>query len=352
LRGLGAPSTPVLLILVLFGAVVVTHQLTPYIAVVLFAGLAVFCRARPRWLPVAMLAMALGWLFLARGYLLDHPELLGLNPNVAANAAGVSAQQAVDPPPASVLIATAARALSLLVWALALVGAAVAWRGRRVDRRVLLLAGAPFSIVLANGYGGEAVYRVFLFSLPGMAVLAAGALFGDGARWARFALGTAVSLLLSGLFVVAYFGRDLVNEMGPREPELVAWVDREAPAGSIVAVAFPNLPAPLGGEYSQLVAAPYGLTALPPRNAERPTYTAAEFCDAAWGWLDVSPNGSAYLIVSSSQVRYARASGYAPDLTFEELRSAIEACGAYEMRFRNEAGAVWQVIGFEPARRR
>ena len=83
----------------------------------------------------------------------------------------------------------AARILSAFLWLLALV---CAFRRSRSGNSVLVPLGlffAPFLIIFGQEYGGEAIYRVFLFSLPWAACLAAVALAAS-ARWTWWATRT------------------------------------------------------------------------------------------------------------------------------------------------------------------
>ncbi|MDY7101846.1 MAG: glycosyltransferase [Actinomycetota bacterium] len=351
------PSTAVVVVLVLHTATVVTHQLSPFMSLAIFGGLTVLCDLRPRWLLVAMTAITLGWIGLASDYLLNHTELFGALGDVRSNAGGAAAQRVVTEAESGRVIATVARSLSLGVWGLGAIGALVAIVRRRVDRRVLVMAGAPMAMLAVNGYGGEVIYRVFLFSLPAMAYLGADLLFGGadlllgrngrlgiGQRRRHRAVAAPAAFLLclafTAAFVVVSYGRDRVNRMEPEELALVAWLDDHGAPESTVAVMFPNLPTTNTTEF---VYSQFGLMWLPPRSAERPSYTPQELCDAAYAWAGVSRSGEAYLIASESQFAYAEAYGYAPDLELADIDAALEECGLYERRFSNEAGGVWEI---------
>lgn len=335
-------------VLLLYAAVVVTHQLSPFMAIAMLAALTLLANLRPVWLVGVMILLVAGWFLLARDFLLAHPELIGLTSDVRNNAAGV--QSLVPEPAASLLIGSFARALSLVVWAGGTVSALMAAWKRQTDRRVVALAFAPFIALLGGGYGGELIYRVFLFTLPAMSILCAGLLFARSASWSRKIVGIIVCCALTCGFMVAYFGRDTVNEMHAGEPELAAWVNDNAAPGSLIALAFPNFPWPQQGDYTRFRAAPGDLSQMPPRRADLPGYTPSELCDLAYGLDQAVAGGTAFMIVSDSQVAYARARGYAPGLTVEELADAMTTCGYYHERFGNNAGVVFQIIVPEAAR--
>ena len=72
------------------------------------------------------------------------------------------------------MTAVIVRTLAVCMWLLALVAIV---RRRRALGRVSIaaaLAFSPFVIVFVQNYGGEAIYRVFLFSAPWCALLIAG----------------------------------------------------------------------------------------------------------------------------------------------------------------------------------
>ena len=88
---------------------------------------------------------------------------------------------------------------------------------------MLALAFSPLMVVFAHSYGGEAVYRAYLFSLPWTACLVASLLRPDPRpetiRSPRFTwLMPPVALLATvGLLLPAFFGLDMQNVMPPAE---------------------------------------------------------------------------------------------------------------------------------------
>jgi len=199
-------------------------------------------------------------------------------------------------------------------------------------------------MLVSGQYGGEVIYRVYLFALPGMSILFADLLFGAENRWwRRRVIGLVVCVGLTLSFLFAYFGRDFVNMMHAGEPQLAEWVDSNAPAGSLVATAFPNVAWPQRGDYTRFVTTPVALTSAPPRTAQTPSYSPQELCDIAYAWKTTVPEGRAYVIISDSQMAYAVAHGYAQALTVGDLTASMATCGVYQLRFQNQAGSVWEI---------
>jgi hypothetical protein len=164
---------PAVLILsvILFTAITVTHQLTPYWLILLCFLLSATGRLRPRWLPLLFAGIALGFLAYNWSSASHFGLLSGGNPvaNAQTNVptVGVYGQR---------MTSLIVRALSGAFW---LSAGACALRAVVLRRPVLtpaILAFSSFGILFGQGYGGEAIFRVFLFSLPGCALLVAPAL--------------------------------------------------------------------------------------------------------------------------------------------------------------------------------
>ena len=149
-----------------FAALVVTHQLTPYWIIGLTVLLALTGRIRPRWLPLLFAAIAIGFLYPRLGVVKGYGLFSGSSPtaNVTSNVptVGTAGRQ---------LTQLAVRGLAIVLWLAT--GAAALWQMRR---REPVLVGACIlisssSLLLAQSYGGEAIFRVFLYALPGCGLI-------------------------------------------------------------------------------------------------------------------------------------------------------------------------------------
>src|SRR5207302_10780486 len=116
---------------------------------------------------------------------------------------------------------------------------------RRSWLRVLLLAAAPIPAVAANSYGGEIIFRVFLFALPFMAIAGAAVFFPSQrtgtSRWTALALG-ATCLALAAGFCVGNFGQEAIDYFTPGEVAASAWLYRTAPPGTQIVAANSDFP--------------------------------------------------------------------------------------------------------------
>ena len=192
-----AQTDPFVVAVAALGAlgVIVTHQLSPWMALFQLGALTV-AGWSTREIRLVMLLLAGGTL----GWLLIHHAALGhillfsgfKLANVRGRVAG-----ATSPP--QELASQAARLIALVVWGGTLLVALLSLRRPGRVAVLLALAFAPFLLVFAQDYGGEAIYRVWLFSSPWCAILLAERLLALRRR--RLALVPVISLACSAAFM-------------------------------------------------------------------------------------------------------------------------------------------------------
>jgi hypothetical protein len=148
------------------------------------------------------------------------------------------------------LVAWGARALSAAIGVLAIVGFFRYRRHHHASQRgkwtsIALLAVAPAPSAAGNAYGGEIIFRVFLFALPFMAIAAAAVFFphrrAGASAWARLGL-IATSLLLVAGFCLGNYGQEAIDYFTPSEVAASQWLYRFAPPGTQVIGADSNFP--------------------------------------------------------------------------------------------------------------
>jgi hypothetical protein len=153
---------------IVFTATVPTHQLTPFWALGVAVLLCAVRRARPWWAALVMAVIAACYLLLHLEAVLPYGLLSGGSPvdNAASNimTSGL---------PAKDFTSAVVRTLSVVVVVAA--AASAVWMRRR--RRPLLALGiaafSSFGLLLGQNYGGEAIFRVYLYALFGCAILLA-----------------------------------------------------------------------------------------------------------------------------------------------------------------------------------
>jgi len=161
-----APSAGYLA-LVAFAALVPTHQLTPYWLLGVIVLLVVTRRIRPWWLPIPYTAILVGYL-IPRMYLVMQE--VGFSSNVVENGSGNVGFVGSD---GKVFTSLICRGLSVAVVLAAGVATFVWWRQRRPYGIPAIMAFTSFVVPIFDSYGGEAIFRVYLYALPGCAILIA-----------------------------------------------------------------------------------------------------------------------------------------------------------------------------------
>jgi O-antigen/teichoic acid export membrane protein len=163
----------------LFAASVPAHQLTPFVMLGVLTVLVLIGRSELRGLPVLFGVLVTVWIgFMAEPYWSGHfSEMFGgvggVGGNVSSSVSGrieggSSTHKLVLY--ARVLLAGGVMALACYGW----------WRRREHkyrERSLLVLTFVPFLGFGMQSYGGEMALRVFMFALPGAALLAGLALF-------------------------------------------------------------------------------------------------------------------------------------------------------------------------------
>lgn len=231
-------------------AVVASHQLTPFMLIGGLGALVLFRRCTLRSLPLLVAVLTVAWTaFLAVGFLRGNlywiVQSIG-NPAGNANSTLINLAHASS---GQRLVAYVDRGLTVGVWGLAVLGFARRfWRGH-VDLIPALLAAAPFLMLWGNAYGGEMLFRVYFFSLPFVAFLAAGLLFpaSDAAAsvsWPKAALAGALGLVLFGGLLFGYYGKERENYFSAGEVRATEYLYRVAPPGAILVGAAVEYPLP------------------------------------------------------------------------------------------------------------
>jgi hypothetical protein len=222
-----------------FAALVVSHQLTPFMVMSAagLLGVLALTRARTVWVLFGVLFVV--WFsFGTTDYWVGHiHSLLGdagqvsstLDDNVADRIGGNESHTRVI---------YSRIALSGLVAVPAGLGVLLAWRQRRLDLRVVVLGGAPVGALLLQSYGGEGLIRVFLFMLPVLAGAAAYLLLAARGRRARLVASAATAVLLVGMLplaMLAKYGGESFESVSASERRVAAWVHAHVGEGDLVA---------------------------------------------------------------------------------------------------------------------
>lgn len=370
--GRSRPSPPrvaaIIVIIVIFSYIIISHQISPYMLVDQLGALALFGLLRPRWLPVVLGALAIA-------YLIPHYSIAsqyGLTASIGHFFSNVKPPSASAPnvSPPEAFIQRSAEALSFGVWALAGLGA---WLNRQARRKVLalvLLAYSPVLVLAGGAYGNEGILRVYLFSLAWSAALGAMALApsrtavraGQTSRVAlaarhlrRAALSVAAALRVSArwrspgavripvtlavalaLFFPSFFGDDSFNYMSKAEVAVVTSFWRHAQAGHVF-VAVDAAPMFDTGRYNLFSWSPIFGSTL--RQSSAPiTYSIADQL-AQRARAKSHGRAPAYVMVTDNMVAYNNAYGLTNPASFHILLYSLQH-SPYWTRIINHAGVI------------
>lgn len=350
------------LILVIMAAISSSHQLTPVMMVVAAAALMVRKRHRRALLPLlaGLLVLTAGWDFTVAWPFLSANlrSMIATIGSLDANAgSGLISLSSVGRD--QVLIAWADRALSATLY---LLGAIALVRRPQLRRSALpWLATAPAALAVLSSYGGEMVFRVYLFALPALALLAATLLlprlrYTDAqllaaeesgielqdrrAKWAaglvrRLCLPLAFGLLFTG-FVFAYYGKEKANYFTPGEVAAAQFLHSRIRPGQVILAANDNFPDAYLNypAYTQVWF------------AEQDAQTARAVTTDPIGELTVLAEGSAgqtaYVILNSAQAAEVAQTGSLPAGGYARILAALGSSPFSALVFHNADASVFE----------
>ncbi|MEZ0092656.1 glycosyltransferase family 2 protein [Streptacidiphilus sp. EB129] len=326
-----------------------SHQLTP---VVLGLGLLVLgCTRRYRnpWLAVLGLLIPAAW---DAGSALDFfrlqlPAMAQSFGNLLANSqpGGGATPTGAGP----VFVSWVDRGLSAAVAAAAVAGALRHPALRRSGLPLLLVAVVPMPLVVANNYGGEMVFRVFMFALPGLSFFAAAALLPrprpagtPPTRWAEVrtaALAGGVLLVLAAVFVPSYTGKDRLDYFPRAEIRLADQLAATAPPGSFIVGADGNYPDAYlhYDQYTYEWLTDASGPALRSLMADPLGYLTR---DMAW----VRDPAHAYLVITRGQRSDISMQGLLPPGTVDRIQRAVAGSPSFRLILSNQDGVVYQYV--------
>lgn len=228
----------------------VTHQLSPYMVAVALLVLVVFRQSVTKWAPFIALVPAMVWASIHYSYVAQQVSV-HLLLNVFKNFLTPGLAQG-GPPPGAVanLVRLFQGASALGVGALALIG--LLRRRNIVNACVAVCAASAGTLVVVNPYGNEAAFRVVLFALPWLAILA-GSLTFRARSWSAYLWPPLVFILL-GTYLVADMGLDFVYAMRTGDVAAETKFELTAPIGSYLVVIGlpPSAPFDLTGRYNEV----------------------------------------------------------------------------------------------------
>jgi hypothetical protein len=233
-------------IVTVFAASTVSHQLTAPTVAMSVAVLVVVHRCSVRTLPALLTVIVAAYVsYLAVAYWSGHLHQLLSSIGDVSGTVTAGATQRVQGDPAHELVSRTRLLLTAAIWGLAGVGA---WRRLRRgtgDLALFTLVVAPFGVILLQSYGGEVLLRVYMFALPATVVLLAGVLIPAGppaSRWFGAAAAALLSVTLIGSFYVTRYGNEIFEQVRPADVEAITWLYQRAPRKSTFVAITSNVP--------------------------------------------------------------------------------------------------------------
>lgn len=338
------------LAIVVFAAMVPSHQLTPFWVLFTVCLLTVTRRARPWWAAAAMVLIAGGYLLLNLDAVAPYGLFSGgsVVDNAASNTVAVGS-------PAKNFTSLVCRTLSAAV--LLSAASAAVWqriRGRSVLAPTLL-AFSSFTLLLGHSYGGEAIFRVYLFALLGCGLLIAPVLVSalDTVRSKRRPTVPAVALWI-GMLGASVAGLHAYLALWPmviqtaEQYEVMDALTAEAPPGSrFFMLHLGGMPARTNQYYAELTLAdpyfdqPLSYDMLTGEKAIFPTDD--QLGPLQW-YAEQNPHRSYVLFSPQSTKALQYYNEYRPEAT-EELKAYLRSAPGWLLRYENGETVVFEHPG-------
>ena len=324
-------------LLPLMVAIASSHQLTPFMLIAALTMLAVFRQVRPRVLPVVMAFVTAGWIvYGALPWLKSNSSQIfkGFGSPWANTSHYLVGQLQI--PFDQVFVDWVSRATTAAVAVGAVIGF---WRyrrrhdaqARRSWTRLALLALAAPPVAAASDYGGEIIFRVFLFTLPFLAVATAAAFFPHLGTRSSARVGAALVaafLALATGFILSNYADEAMNYFSPQEVAASEFLYRTAPQGAQVIDINGNEPR-LFVHYNWYLYTPLDSPASVSAAVQRaPVATVVGLTEQAHGH-------PSYLIINKSQAAEVYLTGEWAPGAYARVVHDLLASGRFRVVYRN-----------------
>ncbi|HWL71622.1 MAG TPA: hypothetical protein VNS22_25030 [Geminicoccus sp.] len=326
-------------------AIIASHQLTPLVVIATMTGLAALRRLSLSLALFAGTAFTFWLVWPAAPFVAQHvtEELEGFGATVAH-------LQVVGVDRALISKAQMVNTLFCRLLTLAVVLAAVVGIARRLiagyrDGIALALIALPLLLVVGTSYGGEIIFRSYMFALPGLAFFAAALFFPTGDRGRSLATlltGGLFAAALAGLFLLAHGGKDRFYAFTQEEIDAARWVAERAPEGTLLVEGARVYPSQFR-HYEHFVYVPL---------AEEPAEVKeALYADAAGllsGWLSDQSYPAAFVIITRSQKAFIDELGAMPPGSLDAVEQSLRGSQQFELVYGNRDAAVFVRRGGAP----
>ena len=184
----------------------VTHQLTPFMVTAALVVMVLFGYVGSLWMPIIALVPALIWTGIHFSSVSRYLNIDQFG-NLAANVASPGAAHPELHNDLLVHLSVAGQLVAMLLVAILALAVVLRWR-TRLHWMLACSAASGGGLLFASSYGNEGIFRVGLFAIPWLALLAA-----DG-QWTPQSLMSAASLAVVPISLVAYLFGDMGLDFG------------------------------------------------------------------------------------------------------------------------------------------
>ena len=335
-----------LAILALMMTVISSHQLTPALMLAVLVLLTVTRRIRGIWLAVLAIAGQVLWLVgPASVYTRKQTRSLLQSFGAPVENAGATLRNTSAIGGGQQLVSLAGRAIVVLMAVLAIVGVVVRFRRGCRDHTAVLMMGAPGLLVVANEFGGEILFRSFLFSVPFLALFASSALLPAGdAQPGRFRTGAlaCTSAVLISLFALAHFGKDNAYHFTKEEIAASTFLADNAVEPTLLVEGTGNYPGRFVN-YERFVYVPIALE--PPENIRALVKDPAGRLSQ---WLAEPRYKRAYVLITRSQKADLASGGPLPSDTLDRIERSLRGSAKFSIAFENRDAVIFTLVAGQP----
>jgi hypothetical protein len=327
------------LLIVIVAGIASSHPLTPFVLTVAMALLWFFRALKPRWPFLAVGGITAGWMVTgAHQYVFTQGVAIvsqfgQLGSNVNSNISSVGqmthAQQ---------LVANMGRMVVVGMALLAVAGFLRRCSFAHWDSDIVVLCAAPAAIFVGGSYGGEAVFRVFLFTLPFASFLAAGLFYtvrSSVTTWRTPATILIVSGVLISGFLFGYYGKEAWFEFQPSEVRAASIVFSTAPKNSNLVDGMAEFPEQFVNQerfsYTTIVNEP-------PQSRDA---VLKDPVNVLYSWLSDPKYAQSYLIITRSQIAEADATGQLPKGSLQRIEQALLDSKRFTVLYHDHDAAVF-----------
>jgi len=314
---------------------VASHQLTPFAILISVAVLSLFYQISARGLGYILAIMIAVWMvYLAVAFMQNRTELLLANVGQVDEAISSNVTERLNGSTGHNIVVRVRLVETFFFWGLAF------WGGFRHIKKnfrnlvPVLLACAPFTLLILQFYGGEMLLRIYFFTLPFMVFFVSGLIYTEFPqkyfRWQPWLAGL-LSLVLIASFYISRYGNEKFDQFTAKEVEAVTYLYKIAEPRSLLAAPSPHYPIKFKG---------YEL--YPVRFYQDPVLSGD--VNALVTAMEESKARASYFTVTTSQESFFYLFYKFPPEEMRKFEDKMVASGRFERIYSNENARIYKLF--------